>query len=92
MKPFNCDPYWMQDKAEERRREEAAYQDAVEEEQGRKAWDMYQNLPDGIRAIFSSKMNALFGELFDTDSDVDGHVNDLLYQLCLMKVQRQEAV
>ncbi|MBD2803059.1 hypothetical protein ID854_22085 [Xenorhabdus sp. M] len=32
MKPFNCDPCWMQDETEERRREEAAHQEAIEAE------------------------------------------------------------
>ncbi|WP_275366866.1 hypothetical protein [Xenorhabdus bovienii] len=87
---YDYNPYGAQDEQLEREMEQAAYQDAVEEQQGNAALELYNNLPEGTRAIFSSKMNELFGEIFDTDSDIDEQVNSLLYQLCLMQVQRQE--
>ncbi|WP_274726017.1 hypothetical protein [Xenorhabdus bovienii] len=87
---YDYNPYGAQDEQCEREMEQAAYQDAVEEQQGNAALELYNNLPEGTRAIFSSKMNERFGEIFDTDSDIDEQVNSLLYQLCLMQVQRQE--
>ncbi|WP_274726027.1 hypothetical protein [Xenorhabdus bovienii] len=83
-------PYGAQDEQWEQEEEAAAYKEMMAEEQGDKALELYSNLPEGTRAIFSSKMNELFGEIFDTDSDIDEQVNSLLYQLCLMQVQRQE--
>ncbi len=91
MRHFGYNPYGAQDEAEERRREEAAYQDAIEEKQGDQAWEIYQNLPEGTRAIFSSEINEKFGELFDTGSEVDEKVNDLMRTLSLMLVQQREA-
>ncbi|MCP9270303.1 hypothetical protein M5U04_20055 [Xenorhabdus sp. XENO-1] len=88
---YERNPYGAQDEQQEREMEQAAYQDVVEEQRGNAALELYDNLPEGTRAIFSPKMNELFGEIFDTDSDIDEQVNSLLYQLCLMQVQRQEA-
>ncbi|MDE9484366.1 hypothetical protein, partial [Xenorhabdus bovienii] len=80
---YDYNPYGAQDEQLEREMEQAAYQDAVEEQQGNAALELYNNLPEGTQAIFSSKMNELFGEVFDSDSDTDEDINNLLYALCL---------
>ncbi|MDE9537118.1 hypothetical protein, partial [Xenorhabdus bovienii] len=80
---YDHSPYGAQDEQWEQEEEAAAYKEMMAEEQGDKALELYSNLPEGTRAIFSSKMNELFGEIFDTDSDIDEQVNSLLYQLCL---------
>ncbi|MEQ1969818.1 hypothetical protein ABLA30_23305, partial [Xenorhabdus nematophila] len=90
MRHFDYSPYGAQDEQCERRMEEAAYQEAVEEQQENDALRLYNKLPEGTTAIFSPRMNELFGDLFDTGGDIDEQVNSLLYQLCLMQVQRQE--
>ncbi|WP_237388029.1 hypothetical protein [Xenorhabdus sp. Sc-CR9] len=91
MRQFDHNPYGAQDEAEERRREEAAYQEAIEEDQGRKAWMMYQNLPAEVEDILSPKMNALFGEMIENDSDALEGLNNFLYDLSLLKIKRREA-
>ncbi|MBC8951158.1 hypothetical protein [Xenorhabdus sp. TS4] len=89
MRHFDHNPYGAQDEQYERRMEEAAYQEAVEEQQENAALRLYNELPEGTRSIFSPRMNELFGELFDTGSDIDEMVNGLLYNLCLFKVQKE---
>ncbi|WP_141553929.1 hypothetical protein [Xenorhabdus ishibashii] len=69
--------------------EEAAHQEALEEQQEKDAHRLYESLPEGTQSIFSPRMNELFGELFDTGSDIDEMVNGLLYNLCLFKVQKE---
>ncbi|CDG95448.1 conserved hypothetical protein [Xenorhabdus bovienii str. puntauvense] len=88
---YDYSPYSAQNEQWEREEEAAAYKEMMAEEQGDQALELYNNLPEGTGAIFSPKMNELFGQIFDTDSDIDEQVNSLLYQLCLMQVQRQEA-
>ncbi|MBC8949336.1 hypothetical protein [Xenorhabdus sp. TS4] len=68
--------------------EEAAYQEAVEEQQENAALRLYNKLPEGTRSIFSPRMNELFGEMFDMGDEVDEDINNLLYTLCLRKVKR----
>ncbi|MDE9537044.1 hypothetical protein [Xenorhabdus bovienii] len=87
---YERNPYGAQNEQWEQEEEAAAYQEMMAEEQGDKALELYNNLPEGTRAIFSPAINKRFGEIFDTDSDIDEQVNSLLYQLCLMQVQRQE--
>ncbi|MBD2798417.1 hypothetical protein ID856_18240 [Xenorhabdus sp. 18] len=91
MRQFDCNPYGAQDEKEERDREEAASQDAVEEQQENEALRLYNGLPEGTQAIFSPQINTLFGELFDTGSDADELVNDLLYKLSKLEIKRREA-
>ncbi|MDE9443811.1 hypothetical protein KKJ13_19980 [Xenorhabdus bovienii] len=85
---YDYSPYGAQDEQWEQEEEAAAYKEMMAEEQGDKALELYNNLPEGTRAIFSSKMNELFGEVFDSDSDTDEDINNLLYALCLRKVKR----
>ncbi|MDE9532910.1 hypothetical protein, partial [Xenorhabdus bovienii] len=87
---YDYNPYGAQDEQREQEEEAAAYKEMMAEEQGDKALELYNNLPEGTRAIFSPAINKRFGEIFDTDSDADEDINNLLYKLCLRKVQRQE--
>ncbi|OTA16547.1 hypothetical protein Xbed_03474 [Xenorhabdus beddingii] len=82
-------PYAAHDARDDRKCEEAAYEDAVLERQGDDALRLYNKLPEGMESIFSSQMNKIFGELFDED-DVDGLVNGFLYELSLLEVKRRQ--
>ncbi|MDC9607356.1 hypothetical protein [Xenorhabdus griffiniae] len=88
---FDYNPYGAQDEQYERRMEEAAYQEAVEEQQENDAHRLYNSLPEGTCSIFSPRMNEIFSELFDAGDEVDEMVNDLLRKLCLCQVQRRQA-
>ncbi|WP_340611105.1 hypothetical protein [Xenorhabdus bharatensis] len=72
--------------------EEQQYQKMLAEEQGEKAQELYDSLPQEVEAIFSPKMMEIFGSLLDKNSDALERLNDLLYDLSLLKVQWQEAV
>ncbi|AOM40534.1 hypothetical protein [Xenorhabdus hominickii] len=84
-------PYGAQEAQYEREMEAAAYQEAIEEQQGEDATDIYNKLPEGVTAIFSPEVNRTFGDLFETDDDAVERVNNLLYELSLLEAKRREA-
>ncbi|MCC8366570.1 hypothetical protein J8V57_09780 [Xenorhabdus sp. PB61.4] len=88
---YDRSPYASQDEAWEQQEEKTAYQEAVQAEQGDKAQELYDSLPQDIEAILSPKMMEIFGSLLDKNSDALEHLNNLLYDLSLLKVQWQEA-
>ncbi|WP_258087424.1 hypothetical protein [Xenorhabdus bovienii] len=87
---YDYNPYGAQDEQWEREEEAAAYKEMMAEEQGDQALELYNNLPEGTGAIFSPKMNELFGKLLDENSDALERLNNLLYALSLLEVQRRE--
>ncbi|WP_340618245.1 hypothetical protein [Xenorhabdus entomophaga] len=90
MRHFGYDPHWMQNEKYERDMEATAYQDAVEEEQGGKAYDLYSSLPEDPEGVLSPKMIELFGVLLDKNSDALESLNNFLYDLSLLEIKRRE--
>ncbi|CDG21023.1 protein of unknown function [Xenorhabdus poinarii G6] len=64
MRQFDCDPGWMQDEAEERRREEAAYQDAVEADLREEAEETVLGFIDNP---LSEEANKILGPIFKSN-------------------------
>ncbi|AOM39729.1 hypothetical protein [Xenorhabdus hominickii] len=81
-------PYGAQEALDEQEGKKAANEEVVLAQQGEDAHKLYNSLPEGTGAIFSPRMNELFGELFDMGDEVDEDINNLLYALCLRKVKR----
>ncbi|MDC9591713.1 hypothetical protein PSI23_21125 [Xenorhabdus sp. XENO-10] len=91
MRHFGYNPCGAQDEQYERRMEEAAYQEAVEEQRENDAHRLYESLPEGTQSIFSPRMNELFGDMFDTGGEADEEIHALLYKLCQLKIQGRAA-
>ncbi|MDE1489037.1 hypothetical protein JSY31_22675 [Xenorhabdus bovienii] len=87
---YDHSPYGAQDEQLEREMEQAAYQEMILEQQGDDALTLYNQLPQEAEAVFSSKMNEFFGKLLDENSDALERLNNLLYALSLLEVQRRE--
>ncbi|MBE8596814.1 hypothetical protein [Xenorhabdus sp. BG5] len=88
---FDYNPYAAQDAKYERDREEAAYQEMLEEERGDKVYGLYSSLPEDPEGVLSPKMIELFGVLLDKNSDALDKLNDCLYDLSLLEIKRREA-
>lgn len=88
---FNYNAYGAQDERQEQLSIQDTQEEKILERQGNDAHRLYNSLPEGTDAIFSPRINEIFGELFDTGDEVDEMVNDLLHKLCLCQVQRRQA-
>ncbi|MDE1479423.1 hypothetical protein KKJ01_14570 [Xenorhabdus bovienii] len=88
---YERNPYGAQNEQWEQEEEAAAYQEMMAEEQGDKALELYNQLPQEAEAVLSPKMIEFFGKLLDENSDALERLNNLLYALSLLEVQRREA-
>ncbi|CDH33768.1 hypothetical protein [Xenorhabdus bovienii] len=88
---YERNPYGAQDEQCEREMEQAAYQEMILEQQGDDALALYNQLPQEAEAVLSPKMIEFFGKLLDENSDALERLNNLLYALSLLEVQRREA-
>ncbi|MDE9463585.1 hypothetical protein [Xenorhabdus bovienii] len=84
-------PYGAQDERWEQEEEAAAYKEMILEQQGDDALALYNQLPQEAEAVLSPKMIEFFGKLLDENSDALERLNNLLYALSLLEVQRREA-
>ncbi|MGJ0628739.1 hypothetical protein [Xenorhabdus bovienii] len=87
---YDYSPYSAQNEQWEREEEAAAYKEMMAEEQGDQALELYNQLPQEAEAVLSPKMIELFGKLLDENSDALERLNNLLYALSLLEVQRRE--
>ncbi|MBC8947372.1 hypothetical protein [Xenorhabdus indica] len=92
MRHFDCNPYFRQELEWDKAEEKAAYKEMIAEEQGEKAQELYDKLPEDPEGILSQKMMETFGELLDKDSDAQECLNSLLYDLSLLEIKRRGAV
>ncbi|MDE9519822.1 hypothetical protein KKJ17_19450 [Xenorhabdus bovienii] len=88
---YDYNPYGAQDEQWEREEEAAAYKEMILEQQGDDALALYNQLPQEAEAVLSPKMIEFFGKLLDENSDALERLNNLLYALSLLEVQRREA-
>ncbi|CDH25146.1 hypothetical protein [Xenorhabdus bovienii] len=88
---YDYNTYASRDRIWDKAEEDAAYKEMMAEEQGDQALELYNQLPQEAEAVLSPKMIELFGKLLDENSDALERLNNLLYALSLLEVQRREA-
>ncbi|MBD2798370.1 hypothetical protein ID856_17975 [Xenorhabdus sp. 18] len=79
MRQLDYNPYGAQDEKEERDREEAAYQDAVEEDLDNRANERLGKLPDNT---LSDEINALLARSGDKRSELMDGYHEWLFDVC----------
>ncbi len=79
MRHFGYNPYGAQDEAEERRREEAAYQDARDEWLDNRANNRLGKLPDNT---LSDRVNSLLERTGDKRSELMDKYHEWLFDVC----------
>ncbi|WFQ80228.1 hypothetical protein PXH59_03410 [Xenorhabdus sp. SF857] len=88
MRGFGCDPCWMQDAKYERDREEAAYQDSLDEDLDNRANNRLGKLPDNT---LSDEINSLLEMAGDKRPELMDTYHTWLFDVCrAVEEQRHE--